>query len=185
MYCPNCGQQQVSGDLRFCSKCGLPMGLVAEILNHGGILPQLAELGKKKKFFSRKNGIFFSIFWFILFVPFGAAFWGVLEVDELAALSAVFGVFSSILILLFSLFFLGSSSENTFNALSVGGQRGTQHNLGGIASRQGALPPQQTQTAHEYVSPQAGAWKAPDTGDLVTPGSVTEGTTRLLQKDED
>ncbi len=185
MYCPNCGQQQVSGDLKFCNKCGLPMGLVAEILNYGGTLPQLAELGKKKKFFTRKNGIFFSIFWFILFVPFGAAFWGILEVDELSALSAVFGVFSSILILLFSFFFLGGSTEHTAAVSAVGAQQGNQHNLGGAAAQQGALPPQRTQTAHEYASPQAGAWKAPDTGDLVTPGSVTEGTTRLLQKDED
>jgi hypothetical protein len=27
-------------------------------------------------------------------------------------------------------------------------------------------------------------WKAPDTGDLVQPASVTEGTTKLLSKEE-
>ena len=27
-------------------------------------------------------------------------------------------------------------------------------------------------------------WKAPDTGELVSPGSVTEGTTKLLSKEE-
>ena len=36
MYCPRCGQKQMAGDLKFCSRCGLPMGLVAELLANGG-----------------------------------------------------------------------------------------------------------------------------------------------------
>ncbi len=186
MYCPRCGEQQNSGNLRFCSRCGLPMGLVAEVLSNGGTLPQLEELySKKSKLFTRKNGIFFSIFWFILFVPFGAAFWGVLDVDELSAISAVFGVFSSILILLFSLFFLGSAPKPLSDSAVLANQQSTPQNLTGQQTNQNALPPQQAQSAQDFVSPSAGSWKSYDTGELVQPGSVTEGTTKLLQKEKE
>ena len=184
MYCPRCGEQQVSGNLRFCSKCGLPLTVVSEVLSNDGTLPQLAELNKKKsRFFTRKNGIFFSIIWFILFVPFGAAFWGILDVEELAGLSAVFGVFSSLVLLLFSLFFLGSGAEKSLDSIAIANHESVPLNLSGNQPAQGALPPQQTQSAQEYVTPAAGSWKAPDTGELVPP-SVTEGTTKLLKKEE-
>ena len=190
MYCPSCGQQQISGDLKFCNKCGLPMGLVAEVLRNGGVLPQLEELASNNKGFfrgllTRKNGIFFSILWFILFVPFGASFWGVLGVDELSAISAVFGVFSSLVLFLFSLFFLESAPAKELSDHTYAENSDVQPHLGGVQQNQGALPPQHAQTAQEYVSPQAGMWKAPDTGDLASPGSVTEGTTRLLQKEDE
>ncbi len=187
MYCPNCGQEQVSGDLRFCSKCGLPMVLVAELLQYGGTLPQLEELAKKKGgLFTRKNGIFLSIIWFIFFTPFMAAIsGGVFGIDELAAFFAIFGVFSSMIIFLFSLFFLRSSSASTQSSFVASGKPNVQQNFKGAHSNKSELPPKQTQSAQDYVSPQVGTWKAPDTGELVTPGSVTEGTTRLLKKDRD
>ncbi len=187
MYCPNCGQKQVSGDLRFCSQCGLPMGLVAELLQYGGTLPQLEALAKKKGgLFTRKNGIFFSIIWFIFFTPFMAAIsGGVFGSEDIAAFFAIFGVFSSMIIFLFSLFFLGSSSPSAQSSFAASGNPEVQRSFHVPQSNQSALPPQQTQSAQDYVSPQARAWKAPDTGDLVTPGSVTEGTTRLLKKDQD
>ncbi len=184
MYCPRCGEEQGSEQLRFCPKCGLPMGLVAQLIANGGSLPQLQELLGKKKIFTKRNGVIFSLFWFILFVPFGAAIWGVLEVEELAALSAVFGVFSSILIFLFSLFFLPSAKTYYSDTATAVESIPTVNELSGGQNQQNALPPQQGQTAQEYVSPGAGMWKAPDTGELAQPGSVTEGTTKLLEKDD-
>src|SRR5258708_37224499 len=71
MHCPNCGQQQVSNETKFCSRCGLPLGIVSELLIHGGNLPQLEQLTKKKtSVFNKKNGVVFSIFWFIFFTCF-------------------------------------------------------------------------------------------------------------------
>jgi hypothetical protein len=32
MYCPQCGHQQGSSETRFCSRCGLPFGLVTDLL---------------------------------------------------------------------------------------------------------------------------------------------------------
>src|ERR1700754_5345924 len=38
MYCPRCGQQLAS-EIRFCSRCGLPMNVIAEVVAQGGLLP--------------------------------------------------------------------------------------------------------------------------------------------------
>src|SRR5215467_8892486 len=35
MYCPNCGQQQVSDEMKFCSRCGLALSGLAEWLAGG------------------------------------------------------------------------------------------------------------------------------------------------------
>ena len=37
MYCPNCGQQQISDEMRFCSRCGLALSGLAEWLARGGV----------------------------------------------------------------------------------------------------------------------------------------------------
>jgi endogenous inhibitor of DNA gyrase (YacG/DUF329 family) len=42
MFCPNCGQQQVSDEMRFCSRCGLALTGLAEWLA-GGMLVRRAE----------------------------------------------------------------------------------------------------------------------------------------------
>ncbi len=184
MYCPRCGEEQSSDNLRFCNRCGLPLGLVSEVLSNGGTLPQLEELSKNKKFLTRKNGVFFSVIWFMFFVPFGAAFWSVLGVDELSAVSAVFGVFSSLLILLFSIFFLGKPPKDSLNQQAfVQNNNEILQNLSGRQTRQNILSPQQTQAAQDFVAPPAASWKKYDTGELVQPGSVTEGTTKLLKKE--
>ncbi len=36
MFCPRCGQQQVSQDTRFCSRCGLSLDLLADLLSDDG-----------------------------------------------------------------------------------------------------------------------------------------------------
>ena len=36
MFCPQCGHQQVSNDMRFCSRCGLSLGLVTYLLADSG-----------------------------------------------------------------------------------------------------------------------------------------------------
>jgi endogenous inhibitor of DNA gyrase (YacG/DUF329 family) len=42
MFCPNCGQQQVSEEMRFCSRCGLALSGLAEWLG-GGLLVRRTE----------------------------------------------------------------------------------------------------------------------------------------------
>ena len=34
MFCPQCGHRQASNDMRFCSSCGLPLGLVTDLVGN-------------------------------------------------------------------------------------------------------------------------------------------------------
>lgn len=184
MHCPRCGQKQVSEDIKFCSRCGFPLGLVSEILTHGGFLPQLAELHKTDKpKFTKKHGVTFSISWFIFFLLIMAPFWGIVGVRQLAGLSAIVGIFGSMIMLISSLILMRSAPRELPMSLNDM-QQPNVHHLHGVNQTQNALPPQRYQPVDTYVPPQPGSWKAPDTGELVSPGSVVEGTTKLLQKDK-
>ena len=37
MFCPKCGQQQVCGEMRFCSRCGFQLGVVSALIATGGV----------------------------------------------------------------------------------------------------------------------------------------------------
>lgn len=178
MFCPQCGQQQISAETRFCSKCGLPLNLVADVVAHGGTLPQIEELYKgKSKFFTRKNGLVFSLLWLLFFLLILTPFWGILDVDELAGMSAVLGIFGGLIIMLSSLFFLKPASKN-INQYDLESGNLNRNSLYG-SRNQHALPPQQSYPVSDYTQPQAGSWRS--TEDL-QPTSVTEETTKLLDE---
>lgn len=182
MYCPRCGQQQVSNETKFCSQCGFQMGLVSELLLHNGFLPQLQALyNQKSSFFTRKNGVIFTALWFIFWVMMMPAFFGIAGEDEAAGVSAVFGVFSSIMLMVLSLGVL-KKSPKTYQLPAMEIPQMPQQALYGNPLHQ-ALPPQQTQPVQSYTAPQ-GSWRAPDTGEFSVPGSVTDPTTKLLKRDE-
>ena len=179
MHCPRCGQEQVSDEIKFCSRCGFPLGLVSEILSHGGFLPQLADLYKEKKWFTRNTGLKIALLWFLLInfilVPLAAI---TKAPGGVVAGLAVIGFCGGLFITALSFLFLQKESKpfqsqnDNFVPQFLGGNQ-----------TQTALPPQTSQPVSSYYSPMAGSWKAPDTGEL-TPHSVTENTTKLLQKDE-
>jgi len=183
MHCPRCGQQQISDQAKFCSRCGFQLGIVSELLVHGGFLPQLAELNKKSTLFSRKNGIVFSVFWFIVWVPLLTSIFGaVLGVEELGAMCALIGVFGSLMMLIASFVYL-KPAPTKFDYAAAESPGTGYAGLYGPAN-QNALPPQQSQPASNYMAPE-GSWRAADTGDFARPGSVTESTTKLLKKDRE
>lgn len=151
----------------------MPLSVVSEVLSQGGYLPQLAELNKKGTIFTRRNGIAFSALWCLFFLLVMAPFWGILNVDKLAGISAILGIFGGLIIFISSLIFLKkpfvSYSDSPYAPAALHGSH--QH---------GALPQQQSIPVSQYV-PAAGSWR--DTNDLQGV-SVTESTTRLLNEDE-
>lgn len=177
MYCPRCSQEQILEEIKFCSRCGLPLALVAEVVAHDGFLPQLADLGKKKKL-TRRNGLIFSLFWCLFFVLLVTPFFGILDVDKLAGMSALVGIFGGLLIALAAHFFLPREPQN-FAFQAPFENDFNRQNLDGATVA--ALPSQQSIPASTFVSPKAANWR--DTNDLVQP-SVTDHTTKLLSRDE-
>ncbi|MGH9946179.1 MAG: hypothetical protein ACRD6X_03175 [Pyrinomonadaceae bacterium] len=182
MHCPRCGEQQISSEAKFCKRCGFQLALVAELIENDGILPQLANISNKTPFFNKKNGVIFGVFWFIFFTMFLTAAFGILGVEELAGLAAITGVFGTMFIIIASLVLLPSSKINRFFMPHF-----PTHAPASLHSSpaHSALPPQQSQPAQVYAPPAAGGWRAPDTGEFARPSSVTENTTKLLQKDKD
>ena len=151
MHCPRCGQQQISDQTKFCSRCGFQLGLVVELLENGGFLPRLAELHKgKNPFFSRKNGVIFSILWFIVWVMMMPAFFGIAGADEVAAVSAVFGTFSTMMLLVISFAFLKRAPkphELAAHQMQSGAPPVSLHGNTSV----GALPPPQSQPVKQRL----------------------------------
>ena len=179
MHCPRCGQEQADNNIKFCSRCGLPLSLVADVVANGGTLPGLSELSAKTGWFTRANGLKFSLIWFVviemLLVPLVAITGG----EEEVAVLAILGFVGAVLIVIVSFMFFSSAPKSLQAAAA-----NSVNELGSMPMQNQALPPVQGEPAASYASP-AGTWKAPDTGDLVRPPSVTEGTTKLLKKEEE
>lgn len=181
MYCPHCGQQQVSGVIRFCSRCGFPLEGTIHLLENGGQLPfpqSAPGPGEHSAKFKgvRQGGLMFLS--------------GAVVVPVLGVLNSFISFDITILVALAALIlFVGGVMRMLFAALF---EEGTKYpvNSGAYApppanpaqlgnqARAGALPPSTT-TATPSWRPRA------VTGELVRPPSVTEHTTRLLNKDTD
>lgn len=176
MFCPQCGQQQISAETRFCSRCGLPLNVVADVVAHGGTLPQLEQIYQKGKFRNRSTGLKFGLAWFLILTFLLTPILAVLDLDDAVPLVAILGFIGGILIMVFSLMFLERKPKEINHQMPGTNPNFLRGNIG-----KNALPPQQTYPVTDYVQPQAGSWRS--TEDL-QPTSVTEETTKLLKDEE-
>ena len=185
MYCPHCSQQQISPEVRFCSRCGFPLDGVAALLANGGLLPgqQQAggELGPPSPRLRgvRQGGLLILMGMFI--VPF-LIFMGEglhlvpEEVPMAAALICFLGGFLRVVYAM--LFEDGPLRRKTLPVAYTNSPAGMSWPAGGAAGRDAAaLPPAHSVPANAYVPPRA------DTSEIAPrPPSVTEHTTKFLDK---
>lgn len=174
MYCPRCGQQQATDSMRFCSRCGLPMEGTMQLLAHGGMLPLFPAPAEEKTISPRRRGVrqgAMIMLLGVLLVP----ILGVFANYAPGRLANAFEFFTAIAALLC---FLGGPLRMLFAAIFEEGApkypQFTQTSFPPAISpaRPAALPP-------PAVNP-ASQWRRPDTGEIQTPASVTDSTTRLL-----
>src|SRR5882724_6128237 len=57
MYCPQCGQQQVSDATRYCSRCGFLLDGVVAVLASGGAVPTRYLQPVSRKLSPRSKGV--------------------------------------------------------------------------------------------------------------------------------
>ena len=57
MYCPQCSQQKISDELRFCSRCGFPLEGVSKLVAAGSTLPALEQDPGKSAHSPRRKGV--------------------------------------------------------------------------------------------------------------------------------
>jgi hypothetical protein len=179
MYCPQCGQQQVSDNLRFCSRCGFPLEGVLHLLGSGGAAPLYQPAGPREMS-ARRKGVRQGAALFItgvVLVPMMGIIYsfthGPNVLDILLPLAAVLFFVGGLMRMLFAaLFEEGAPKPHPFMAPYA------PYPVSQIsASAPAALPP-----AHRIPTP---AWRpGPNTAEVRQPASVTENTTRLLDKDE-
>ena len=172
MYCPNCGQQQVSDEMRFCSRCGLALSGLAEWFA-GGRLPLQGrdELQAPAALSPRRKGIrraaklmFFSGVLFPVCLMFSLIF------DESGWMVLPFLVFFiSLVLMLYARLFSDKNAPELKQA--------AQPAAFGSTSARGSLTPGNT-------IPMTGAGRQHvRTNELAQPPSVTENTTRLLDNE--
>ena len=169
MFCPRCGQQQVSDEVRFCSRCGISLASVPALLAGGEV--RSVERAPKGVLTQKRVGIrrgaklmFFSAVLFPVFFGLAIAF------DEPGPLILPVTVFLAGLawMLYFVLF-----GEEAAHESAEKGRKDLRE-----SHTSPSLPPSTFAPASGF-----GARRA-DTADMARqPPSITEQTTRLLDEE--
>lgn len=168
MYCPRCGQQLAS-EIRFCSRCGLPMNVVVDVVANDGLPPVRQAANAVDKDSSRQHGTRLGakvIFLSAVLLPlcFGLS----IVADSPGPLLLPLTVF------LFGSFWLAYTrlfGEEPFTL-----KRQNRFDQRGFTPpRNVALPPNR----HAVDDARA---RGIDTGEFVEPPNVTDHTTRLFDQ---
>lgn len=179
MHCPQCGQLQVSEIVRFCSRCGFPLDGVIHLLSNNGMLPVYGRPEEANEISPRKRGVRqggILMLTGILLVP----ILGVLAhyadsnfLELLVAIAALICFVGGPLRMIYAALF-EEGAETWRRAPAPYVQPSMPIQPGAPRS---ALPPPPAR--------QPTGWNPrPHTGEIIRPPSVTEGTTRLLDKDD-
>lgn len=184
MYCPHCGTQQASNEIRFCSRCGFPLHAIAEILANGGNLPVLASGANGKKLTARQKGIRQGALLML----------STLLVVPLMAIISVFIFHRPQLFvpITFIICFFGGLLRMMYALLIEDNTPVVNEQLAALrapASFPSVTPPTYLNAPRQsFIQPQPQNFSTPvyqpprrNTGELVPPPSVTENTTRLLE----
>jgi hypothetical protein len=182
MFCPTCGQRQISEETRFCSRCGFLLTGVTQLIVNGGALPQVLPPAQTKAMTPRKKGLRQGAMLFmsgILIVPLlGIILVGILNFEGYAVgVAALLTFLGGILRMIFALLFESNYPYGTTLEENV---LNTAQNFLGKNKTVGALPPEQSIPTSSYVPPAAGNWR--DTNDLNAQPGVTENTTKFLDE---
>jgi len=183
MYCPQCGQQQATGVIRFCSRCGFPLDGVIHLLGNAGILPVYHDPTEPVQISARRKGVKqggMLLLGGAVLVPLVgilADYSNSTFLEILTAFAAVICFLGGPLRMLYAgLFEEGAPKRSLPMAQPFVGAPPHSAQFG-MPPRHAALPPQSAQRPAQWR-------QRPVTAELAGPPSVTEGTTRLLDKED-
>jgi hypothetical protein len=180
MFCPQCGQQQVAGVIRFCSRCGFPLDGVLQLLSNGGNLPMYRTPDEPVPVSPRRKGVKQGG----LLLLSGAVIVPILGIFANYGNSTFLEILTALAAIIC---FLGGPLRMLFAGLFEEGAPKPVRMYGPAAMH---VPPQFAPHAQSPALPPPPArpqpsWRPrPNTAELVTPPSVTENTTRLLEKED-
>ena len=182
MFCPQCGQQQVTGVVRFCSRCGFPLDGVAQLLNSGGMMPvyrtssdEPAPISARRKGVKQGGLLLLSGAVIVPILGMFASFTNATFLEILAALAALICFIGGPMRMLYAALF-EEGAPKPFQAYGPPTAMPRHPQQFGPPAQRPALAPPPARAQ--------GAWRRPNTAELAHPPSVTENTTRLLDKEE-
>ncbi len=180
MYCPQCGQLQVSDAVRFCSKCGFLLEGVTAVLASGGMLPARYVHSGRQQLSPRGKGIrqgAMLMLSTLLVVPIvsiiSVFFLGNPEV--VIPITAIFCFVGGLLRILYALLMEEAIPQMETN--QIAGYSPPVTPQFDISARNAALPPASAKAATSRGQQR-------NTAELYQPPSITENTTRLLDKED-
>jgi hypothetical protein len=180
MYCPKCSQEQISDEMRFCSRCGFSLIAVRDLVASGNALVNLEaerpQLSCGQKGVRRAAWLQLASVALAFFVGFLTA----MEEDF-----AVFFVFPFLIFLIgFALMLYGVFLADKRAARKKAAA--LQQQLLTSMHAQLSAPQHTPELYPSRMVPNEGfAARRPQTAEMFRPPSVTENTTRLLEDDPD
>lgn len=181
MFCPECGQQQLSNEVRFCSRCGFQLGGVTGLLATRGAVPAglvaadpSFETPKRKGVRQGAKVLLFGVFLVAFFGLMSDLTRGLLP-EELVIVGAIVFLAGLLRMIYAALFEDGPYRKPAVPANYV--QPGAF--APGAPPRAAELPPAQSIPAQAYAPPRH------DTAEIAFRPSVTEHETQLLDERRD
>jgi len=180
MFCPQCGQQQVAGVIRFCSRCGFPLDGVLQLLSNGGSLPVYRTPDEPIPISARRKGVKQGG----LLLLSGAVLVPVLGIFANYSNSTFLEILTALAAIIC---FIGGPLRMFYAAVFEEGAPKPVRMYGAapMPMPQQFAPPSQHNALPPPPVRSQPSWRArPNTAELVNPPSVTENTTRLLEKED-
>jgi hypothetical protein len=179
MYCPQCGQQQVSDVARFCPRCGFLLEGVAAVIASGGMMPRYFQPGSRR-LSPKSKGIRQGALLMLSTL---------LVVPIISILSVFFLGNPEVIIPITALVcFVGGLLRIIYALLMEDSTPAMEHDHAPAYSP--PATPQLDNSARNFALPPGAAnaatgWRQrPNTAEIYQPPSITENTTRLLDKDD-
>ena len=189
MFCPQCGQQQATGVIRFCSRCGFPLDGVIQLLGNGGMLPvyrgsdEPVPISPRRKGVKQGGVLLLSGAVIVPILGILASFGNSAFLEILLGLAAVICFVGGPLRMLYAAVF----EEPAPKPIPA---YGPPAHMPAHMSNHMYAPQQFAPPVHNHALPPPPArtpssWRPrPNTAELANPPSVTENTTRLLDKED-
>jgi len=181
MFCPRCGQERISTETSFCSRCGFLLSGTLELMMTGGVNPNLPAETRGKGQSPRSRGIKKGLFIFLLtflIVPIIAILTVATNAEPyMVVIASILLAVGGLLRMAYAVMFESSVESAGTGSTTASIKQALAERMSGSHT----LPPPQSDPIPAYMSPGAGKWQ--DTNEL-EPASVTDGTTQLLENQE-
>jgi hypothetical protein len=181
MFCPRCGQQQSSGELRYCTRCGFPLEGVMELLNNGGAYVTSQASASQAKASPRYKGVRQGAALMLIGAVIVPLLGALHAAPELIGFTAILCFVGGLMRILYALILQEGAPRRIQVAPPQIAPPFVPAQLGTPPLRNSTLPPTQSAPVINWPATPSPSRRI-NTAELIQPPSVTENTTKLLDK---